>query len=101
MDTLAKPVTRKSLPLTERDLADIERLRTSQAHQAAIASLAEVSVADNTSDASILHALLEIGLRAVRERVELEGYELMAQDQDAAKRQASARRRRPSWSDDK
>lgn len=91
---------RKSLPLSAQDLADLGRLRQSASHRIALSMLADVEISDDASEASLLHAVLEAGLRAVRERVETQGYAQMAQQVDASPRRASARRRRPSWADE-
>jgi hypothetical protein len=92
--------TRKSLPLTSRDLKDLRRLRHSTTHQAALSDLAGELVTDTSSDAAVLHAVWEAGLKAVRERVEDEGYREMAKDGDIGIGRAAARRRRPTWADD-
>ncbi len=57
---------RKSLPLTERDLADLERLRGQTPERAALADLAGVAVEDVT-EAALLHMIFATGLRAIRE----------------------------------
>jgi hypothetical protein len=91
---------RKSLPLSAQDLADLERLRRSASHRDALSLLVDVEIAANASEASLLHAVLEAGLRAVREQVEAQGYAQMAGEIDASPRRSSARRRRPTWADE-
>ncbi len=100
METLHRPATRKSLPLTSRDLEDLAKLRGSAAHRAALSRLVEAEISDGASEASLLHAVLEAGMRAVRHQVEESGYAQMATEMDPARRQAAARRRRPSWAEE-
>lgn len=100
METLHRTAARKSLPLTMRDLEDLAKLRGSAAHRAALAQLVEAEVGDEASEASLLHAVLEAGMRAVRHQVEESGYAQIAAEMNPARRQASARRRRPSWAEE-
>ena len=100
MKTLHRPAARKSLPLSAKDLEDIAKLRGSAAHRSALSHLIDTDVSGDTSEASLLHAVLEAGLRAVQQQVEEEGYAQIAADIDVSARQASARRRRPSWADE-
>ena len=92
---------RASLPLTERDVADIAKLRGSRVELAALESLVNVDLS-NSSEAQVLHAVLEAGLRAVREQADEQGYAALAEEQRATRqlRQAVARRRRRQWSDE-
>lgn len=99
MDTMDR-ATRKSVPLTPRDLRDLSVLRGDAAHRSALSELASATVTEGSSEAFVLHAVWEAGVRAVRERVEEEGYAQMAADLDSAARKASARRRRPAWTDE-
>lgn len=100
MDALRRVTTRKSLPLSERDLEDLAKLRGSMAHRAALSRLVDGDVSHDVSEAGLLRAVLEAGLRAVQVSVEEEGYAQIAADMDVAARRASARRRRPSWADE-
>ena len=100
MSILAPPAVRKSLPLTLRDLRDIAKLRESEAHRAALSRLADHLVTESSSEAAVLHAIVEAGIKAVTEEVEAKGYAQMAADLDAATRRAAARRRRPAWADE-
>lgn len=92
--------TRKSLPLTARDLEDLATIRSSVAHRAALADLVESQLSEGASEARVLQAVFEAGLRAVRHQVEESGYAQLAAEMDATTRQASARRRRPGWADE-
>lgn len=100
MDTWRKATTRKSLPLTARDLEDLAKMRSSATYRGTLGQLADVEVHPESSEAAVLHAVWEAGVRAVQERVEAEGYAQIAAEMDAAQRKAVARRRRPSWADD-
>jgi hypothetical protein len=91
---------RKSLPLTERDLADLERLREQTPEREALSELAGVTVADVT-EAALLHLIFAAGLRAIRERAEERAYASAAADRlasgEADESRRTARRRRPAW----
>jgi len=91
--------TRKSLPLSERDLRDLAVLRGSEAHRAALSRLAHVAVTESSSEAVMLQAVLEAGIKAVAQLVEAEGYARIA-EASSENRQAVARRRRPTWADE-
>ncbi len=99
---LKEPVkTRKSLPLTERDLADIARLRGETPEREALSELAGVVVADSVAEAALLHMIFEAGLRAIRDRAEERAYASAAADRvasgEADEVRRIARRRRPAW----
>ena len=89
---------RASLPLTERDLIDLAKLRGSHDELAALESLVNEDLA-GSSEARVLHAVLMAGLRAVREQVDELAYAALAEEQRASRqlRQVAARRRRPEW----
>lgn len=95
---MEKAVTRKSLPLTERDLEDLARIRRSPSHREALGRSAGFEVVPDSSEAAFLHAVWEAGVRAVQEKVEAGGYAQVAADMDADRRKSVARRRRPTWS---
>jgi hypothetical protein len=88
------------MPLSERDLRDLAVLRGSEAHRAALSRLAQVDVTEASSEAVMLQAVLEAGIKAVEQLVEAEGYARIAAEASAENRQAVARRRRPSWADE-
>ncbi len=96
------PSTRKSLPLTDRDLDDLARLRESPMLRDALAALAQVRLTESTSEASLLHTVLVAGLRAVQERAQEAGYAELGDDYrtEDVQRRAAARRRRPAWADE-
>ena len=57
-------------------------------------------VTEGSSEAVVLHAILEAGIKAVEQLVEAEGYAQIAAEGAAENRQAVARRRRPTWADE-
>ena len=96
-------VRRSALPLTERDLADLSALRDPGPARTALVRLAPGELPEgDITEAVLLHAVFEAGLRAVRESVESAGYEQLAADYEAenAERRQIARRRRPAWADE-
>lgn len=95
-------VTRKSVPLTQRDLDDIAKLRSDDAARAQLGAIARVATPDPTSsDAALLHAVLIAGLQAVRDRIDEASYEAEAADTEWwAEHRRITRRRRPSWAED-
>jgi hypothetical protein len=99
---------RKSLPLTERDLADLERLRGHTPERDALAALAGVAV-ETVTEAALLHMIFTAGLQAIREKAEEAAYASAAADRltsgeaarsEAAEHRRMARRRRPAWADE-
>jgi ectoine hydroxylase-related dioxygenase (phytanoyl-CoA dioxygenase family) len=95
---------RKSLPLTERDLADLERLRGQSPERDALADLAGVVVVEGVTEAALLHMIFTAGLRAIQEKAEELAYASAAADRlasgEADEIRRIARRRRPSWADE-
>lgn len=94
---------RKALPLTSRDLQDLERLRSPGPERAALADLGGTLPEGEVTESVLLHAVFAIGLRAVREAAEAQAYTEAAQDRRAIadEERAIARRRRPAWADEK
>jgi hypothetical protein len=87
-----RPVKRPSVPLTSRDLRDLELIRNSpEAMRAA-------GVPEGASEAALLSAALRAGLERLREAAEDAGYAALALSyQDDPKEQAveaAVRRRR-------
>jgi hypothetical protein len=95
---------RKSLPLTERDLADLERLRAQTPERDALSDLAGVAVVEGVTEAALLHMIFTAGLRAIREKAEELAYASAAADRltsgEAQEIRRTARRRRPAWADE-
>jgi hypothetical protein len=101
---LSEPAkARKSLPLTERDLADLERLRGQTPERDALVELSGVAV-ESVTEAALLHMIFAAGLRAIRERAEEHAYASAAADRlasgEADEIRRIARRRRPVWADE-
>jgi hypothetical protein len=96
--------TRKSLPLTERDLADIARLREQTPEREALSEMVGVVVVESVAEAALLRMIFEAGLRAIRERAEERAYTSAAEDRlsggNAEENRRIARRRRPAWADE-
>lgn len=100
MNTVNHPSVRKSLPLSQRDLQDLAMMRASEVHRHALSRLVETEVTDESSEATLLHAVMEAGINAVRQQVEDQGYAQIADQMDTAGQRATARRRRPSCADE-
>ena len=96
--------TRKSLPLTEKDLADVARLRQETLEREALSELAGIVVVEGVAEAALLHMIFQAGLRAIRERAEERAYASAAEDRlasgDTDEARRIARRRRPAWADE-
>jgi len=94
---------RKSLPLTERDLADLERLRVHSPERDALSDLAGM-VVEGVTEAALLHMIFAAGLRAIREKAEELAYASAAAERltsgEAEQTRRIARRRRPAWADE-
>src|SRR5258708_40122591 len=94
---------RAPLPLTARDIEDLASLRMPSPEGEALSDLADVSLADEVSEALLLHAVFTAGLRAIREAAEAHGYAQLAIQQESpgetADRQAISDRR-PPWADE-
>lgn len=86
-------VTRKSVPLTEQDLDGVAALRTDHAWRTAALELAGIELSAQPSEAEALHALVEVGHTALRERVTEEelatGYAALRRAQDDEDRQVA------------
>ena len=94
---------RSTLPLTHRDEAELTLLRQSETHRNMLAKLSSSStLPEDVSEAVILHAVFEIGLRTVLEALEEKGYAEIAigQESEEPNKYATARRHRPAWADE-
>jgi hypothetical protein len=88
------------LPLTERDLADLDRLRAPALERDVLSELAGVRI-ESVTEAALLHIIFTAGLRAIRETAEQRAYIATAADRlgsgEADEIRRVARRRQPSW----
>lgn len=100
MKTLKYARVRKSLPLSDRDLHNLALMRDSGAHRAALAHLVDAEVTSESSEATLLHSVMEAGINAVQQQVEDQGYTQIAAEMDWESQRTVARRRRPSWADE-
>jgi ectoine hydroxylase-related dioxygenase (phytanoyl-CoA dioxygenase family) len=93
--------TRKSLPLTEKDLADIARLREEIPQREALSEMVGFVVVESVAEAALLRMIFEAGLRAIHEKAEERAYASAAEDRlasgEADETRRIARRRRPDW----
>lgn len=100
---LNQPTARRTpLPLTERDLEDLQKLREPSPEREALNRLADTPLADEVSESLLVHAVFLAGLRAIREAAEERAYAEAASDrwESAEEDFQFARRRRPSWADE-
>jgi hypothetical protein len=90
---------RKPLPLTNRDLEDLDRLRVPGPERIALADLSGAPLEGQVTESVLLHAVFAAGIRAVREAAEASAYGEAALDRRASEEEDRqiARRRRPSW----
>jgi hypothetical protein len=96
--------TRKSLPLSDKDLADIARLREDTPEREALFELSGVVTVESPAEAALLRMIFEAGLQAIRERAEERAYASAAEDRrasgEAGEGRRVARRRPPGWADE-
>lgn len=93
---------RKSIPLTASDVRDLAAMRGSSEYRRALRELTGLDLDAGASEASYLHAVLEAGLKALRERAEDRGYAAIAveQEESVEQRRRAARRRIPDWANE-
>lgn len=93
MDVALPSPRRLSVPLTGRDLADLETIRRSPER------LNELEVSSESSEAALVHAVFEKGLQLLKEEARERAYEELAADEELiaykAARRSVPRRRRP------
>lgn len=96
-----RDVVRKSLPLTASDVRDLAFMRDSSEYRRALHEMTGVEIDEGTSEAAYLHAVLDVGLKALREHAEDSGYAAIAAEQgEASTRRRTARRRVPAWANE-
>lgn len=97
-------VRRSSLPLTDRDVSDIEALQASDELRLALEELSPDQLrSGHVSESALLHAIWTTGMSAIRERAEIVGYQALAAsmtEAEIAENRAWARRRAPYWADE-
>lgn len=102
---LNEPTERRTpLPLTARDVADLDKLREPGPEREALGALTAPLPEGDVSEAFLVHAVFVAGIRAVRDAVEEMGYAELAAQQaasgEAAERRRIARRRPPRHDED-
>lgn len=83
--------------MSERDIAELEHLRSEPERLRALELISGIQVTESKAEARLLHALYLAGMRAVDEQVLDAGYAVIAAEQDERELKAVSRRRRPSW----
>lgn len=102
----AATAVRKSVSLTNSEISLLEAVRSSQQHLEALSEKSQQKLTTDSSESSVLQAVLRVGLITVIEKIEADGYSVMAEQQQEADwknsraRKATARRRLPTWSKD-
>jgi hypothetical protein len=101
--TSGRIARRATLPLTESDLADLERMKSDRVLRAALDELTsgDLGSADVTESA-LIHAIWAIGIRAIRDHAETAGYLDLAASfttEELQERRHYATRNRSSWAD--
>jgi hypothetical protein len=94
METMTKQpkvASRLSVPLTDKDYADLALIRNSPER---LRELGE-DLSPSSGQAALVHAVFEEGMRSIKERAVEEAYEAMARDEELA-REARANRKRLS-----
>ena len=100
---MSQPVVRRpNLPLTEKDEADLEVLRTSPQHRAVLAQLSGISAEGDVGEGVLLHAVFEAGMAAVQASALERGYAQLAAEyaKSSASRRRMSRRRNPAWAEE-
>jgi hypothetical protein len=94
-------VRRAGLPLTERDLADLEAIRNAPEREAVGRAADTELPSGDLTEAALLHAVFTAGLRALRRAMDDAGYAQLADDDEYMdEMRRIARRRRPGWAAD-
>lgn len=99
-----RAVRRPSLPLTMEDEASLAELKASPELLSSLSNLLDIDIdLASSTESALLHALLQAGIASVRSAAMEAGYaELARQNRtDVEQRRATARRRRPTWADER
>lgn len=98
-------VRRGQVPLTQADLEALQEVVSQPSEREFLARHDFLPAAGDVSESVVLHALVEVGIKAVREARDAAGYALLAADPEYQKQVSNARsrralRRRPRHADD-
>lgn len=91
----ASPVVRRAqVPLTEDDLFALEQLSSESSARQVLASRALVPAEGTISESALLHAILQAGIKAVRDARDEVGYDELAHDSEHLKHDFNVRSHR-------
>ena len=94
---------RATLPLTDSDLADLERMKSDPSLRAALDELMQGELTTTeVTESALVHAIWVCGIRAVREHAEAKAYLDLAASftpEEVEERRHYATRNRSSWTD--
>ncbi len=102
----SSPVVRRGqVPLTQEDLEALQEVVSQPTEREFLAAHDLLPAAGDVSESVILHALVEVGIKAVREARDAAGYALLAADPEYQEHVSNTRsrralRRRPRHADD-
>jgi hypothetical protein len=102
----SSPVVRRGqVPLTQKDLEALQEVVSQPSEREFLASHDLLPAAGEVSESVVLHALVVVGIKAVRDARDAVGYALLASDPEYQKHVSNTRsrralRRRPRHADD-
>jgi len=102
----SSPVVRRGqVPLTQQDIEALQEVLSHPSEREFLASHDLLPAVGDVSESVVLHALVEVGIKAVRDARDAAGYALLAADPEYQKdvtntRSRRALRRRPRHADD-
>lgn len=102
----SSPVVRRGqVPLTREDIEALHEVVSQPTQREFLAGHDLLPATGDVSESVVLHALVEVGIKAVREARDSAGYALLAADPEYQKHVSNARsrralRRRPRHADD-
>jgi hypothetical protein len=102
----SSPVVRRGqVPLTQEDLEALQEVVSQPTAREFLAGNDLLPATGDVSESVVLHALVEVGMKAVRQARDAAGYALLAADPEYQKYLSNARsrralRRRPRHADD-
>ena len=95
---------RPSLPLTDSDERDLAQLKGSPSLLKALSDIVDLDInLESATEAAVLHAIFRAGIARINDAALDAGYAQLATEhiEDIADRKATARRRTPTWADEK